>query len=61
MKKLKAEAKELITCGNTKEQAEGFGMMKVIKAIEKLDVYELWNADLETTCLVIKAKHLNKL
>lgn len=61
MKNLKEQAKELINCGNSHEKAEGYGMMRVIEEIEKLDLYELWNADLETTCVVIKVKDLNKL
>ena len=33
VKDLKAQAKELINCGNSKEQAEGHGMMKVLNEI----------------------------
>lgn len=33
VKDLKAEAKELINCGNSKEQAEGHGMRKVLDEI----------------------------
>lgn len=33
VKDLKAEAKELINCGNSKEQAEGQGMRKVLDEI----------------------------
>jgi hypothetical protein len=61
MKKLKKEAKELINCGNSKEKAEGYGMMKVIAYIEMLHIYELWNEDLNSTTAVIRVKDLNKL
>jgi len=33
VKDLKAQAKELIDCGNSKEQAEGHGMMRVLDEI----------------------------
>lgn len=33
VKDLKAQAKELINCGNSKEQAEGHGMMRVLDEI----------------------------
>lgn len=33
VKELKAQAKELINCGNSKEQAEGHGMMRVLDEI----------------------------
>jgi hypothetical protein len=33
VKELKAQAKELINCGNSKEQAEGHGMMRVLEEI----------------------------
>lgn len=61
MKNLKEQAQELINCGNSREQAEGYGMMTVINKIEKLDVYEMWNVDLETTSMVIKAEELSRL
>jgi hypothetical protein len=35
VKELKAQAKELINCGNSKEQAEGHGMMRVLDEIGK--------------------------
>jgi hypothetical protein len=35
IKELKAQAKELIDFGNSKEQAEGHGMMKVLNEISK--------------------------
>jgi hypothetical protein len=33
VKELKAQAKELINCGNSKKQAEGHGMMRVLEEI----------------------------
>jgi hypothetical protein len=33
VKEIKAQAKELINCGNSKEQAEGHGMMRVLEEI----------------------------
>ena len=33
---LKEQAEELINCGNSREKAEGYGMMKVIDEIENL-------------------------
>jgi hypothetical protein len=33
VKELKAQAKELINCGNSKEQAEGHGIMRVLDEI----------------------------
>ena len=33
VKDFKAQAKELIDCGNSKEQAEGHGMMRVLDEI----------------------------
>lgn len=35
VKELKAQAKELINSGNSKEQAEGHGMMRVLDEIGK--------------------------
>lgn len=35
VKTLKGQAKELINCGNSKEQAEGHGMMRVINELGK--------------------------
>ena len=34
LKDLKEEAQELIDCGNSREKAEGYGMMKVIEQVE---------------------------
>jgi hypothetical protein len=33
VKEFKTQAEELINCGNSKEQAEGHGMMKVLEEI----------------------------
>jgi hypothetical protein len=35
VKDLKAQAKELINCGNSKEQVEGQGMMRVIEELSR--------------------------
>ena len=37
---MKEIAQELIDFGNSREKAEGFGMMKVIDAINKLIAYD---------------------
>ena len=37
---MKEIAQELINLGNSREKAEGFGMMKVIDAINKLIAYD---------------------
>lgn len=34
LKKLKKQAEELLQCGNSKEQAEGKGMMRIINELE---------------------------
>lgn len=35
LKELKEQAEELLQCGNSKEQAEGHGMMRVINELEE--------------------------
>lgn len=35
VKDLKSQAKELVNCGNSKEQAEGHGMLRVIEELGK--------------------------
>lgn len=61
MQNLKDTSEELMENGNSKEKMYGAGIMKVILAIEQLDIYELWNEDLETTERVIRITDLNKL
>lgn len=46
---MKAQAQELIDSGNSREKAEGFGMMRVIEAVDKLIEVETAKGTNDTT------------
>ena len=48
-KALREEADELIRCGNSKEQCEGLGMVKVLNEIDKLTREQLEEQFVETS------------